>query len=329
MIMNRSRCKNAYFKNKTVANWEKYGKLRKECIRVRKNVKREYFENLNINFVDENKTFWKTVRPYFSNKNLKNSKIVLVENNEIVTDNRKNAEIMNNYFVNITQNWNIPESILGKMPRNTDVECLDPIDQILLNYCKQPSILTIKVFVKPTETFSFNKADEKEIEKEILELSSKQSAGADAIPPKVIKDSVSVLKSPLTQLLNTSVGENHFPSDLKYANIAPLYKKDDNTDNTNYRPISILPSISKIFERLMFKEITTYVSNLFSPYLCGFRKGYNAQHVLLRLKHKRNKCLDKKECVGLFMMDLSKAFDCIPHELMIATLHAYGFEKNA
>ena len=59
--------------------------------------KREYFENLDINFVNENKTFWRTVKPYFSNKNLKNSKIILVENNEIITDNRKNAEIMNNY----------------------------------------------------------------------------------------------------------------------------------------------------------------------------------------------------------------------------------------
>ena len=76
---------------------------------------------------------------------------------------------------------------------------------------------------------------------EILELSSKKSAGPDAIPPKVIKDSVSVLKSPLTQLFYTSVEEIHFPSDLKYANIAPLYKKDDNTDKTNYRPIIIPP----------------------------------------------------------------------------------------
>ena len=133
-----------------------------------------------------------------------------------------------------------------------------------------------------------------------MELSSNKSAGPDAIPPIVIKDSVNVLKSPLTQHFNTSVEEKHFPSDLKYANIAPHYKKDDNTDKSNYRPISILPSISKIFERLMFKQITTYVSNLLSPYLC----------------------------VGLFMMDLSKAFDCIPHELMIAKLHAYGFGKK-
>ena len=133
---------------------------------------------------------------------MKNSKIVLVENNEIITNNKKNAEIMNNHFVNITQNLNIPESILEKIPRNTDVECLDPIDQILLNYCKHPSILKIKVFIKPIDTFSSNKADEKEIEKEILELSSNKSAGPDAIPPRVNKDSVSV---PLTQLFNTYV----------------------------------------------------------------------------------------------------------------------------
>ena len=68
---------------------------------------------------------------------------------------------------------------------------------------------------------------------------------------------------------------------------------------------------------------------LLSPYLCGFRKGYNTQHALLRLQNNLNKCLDKKEKVGLFMMDLSKAFDCIPHELMIAKLSAYGIDNTS
>ena len=103
LIMNRSRCKNAYFKNKTVENWEKYRKLRNECVNLTKKVKRNYFENLNINSVNDNKTFWKTVKPFFTDKNKKNGKIILVENNEIIIDNKKNAEIMNEYFVNITK----------------------------------------------------------------------------------------------------------------------------------------------------------------------------------------------------------------------------------
>ena len=79
----------------------------------------------------------------------------------------------------------------------------------------------------------------------------------------------------------------------------------------------------------MFQQVTSFVTNFLSPYLCGFRKGYNAQHALLRLKNHLNKSLDKREKVGLFMMDLSKAFDCIPHDLLIAKLCSYGFDKNS
>ena len=77
----------------------------------------------------------------------------------------------------------------------------------------------------------------------------------------------------------------------------------------------------------MFQQIATYTSNILSSHLCGFRKGYSTQHVLMRLKNNLNKSLDKKEKVGLLLMDLSKAFDCIPHELLIAKLNAYGFSK--
>ena len=78
-----------------------------------------------------------------------------------------------------------------------------------------------------------------------------------------------------------------FPHNLKFANVTPLFKKDDDTDKANYRPVSVLPS-TKLFERLMFKQIT-FVVNIISQYLCGFRKGYNKQHILLRQLDKLNK----------------------------------------
>ena len=159
--------------------------------------------------------------------------------------------------------------------------------------------------------FSFINANETQIEFEINELNSKKAPGVDNIPANIIKESIDILKPTLTKLFNYSVETQQFPNDLKYANVIPLFKKNENIDKTNYRPISILPSVSKIFERLMFKQITAFVENKISPYLCGFRKGYNTQHALLRLVDQINKSLDKKEKVGMLMMDLSKAFDSI------------------
>ena len=325
--MHRSRCKNTFFKHKTVENWEKYRKLRNECVKLTKKVKKEYFENLNINLIKDNKSFWRTIKPNFSEKNKNVEKIILVENNEIITDNKLNSEIMNEYFVNITQNMGIPK--FNEEPLTPSDEFIDPVDEIIYKFSKHPSIIKINNIVENTQTFSFNEIDQVAMEKEILLLNSKKSAGPDAIPPKIIKECFSVLTNTLTNLFNTSVNQTFFPSDLKYANVSPLFKKGDSANKENYRPISILPSISKFFERLMFQQITTYVSNLLSPYLCGFRKGYNAQHALLRLKNQLNKSLDRKENIGLIMMDLSKAFDCIPHNLLIAKLYAYGFDKNS
>ena len=97
----------------------------------------------------------------------------------------------------------------------------------------------------------------------------------------------------------------------------------------NYRPISVLPPMSKIFEWLMFKQISSFIENKIAQYLCGFSIWYNTQHALLRLVDKLNRSIDKKEKVGLFMMTLSKAFDCISYELLIAKLDAYGFDTSS
>ena len=179
---------------------------------------------------------------------------------------------MNDYFVNITKNLDIPEIEIEQLPLNTDIVCIDPIDTILYNYKNHPSVLKIRENVTYTETFTFSQINEIQIKKEILELNPKKSAGFDLIPPNIIKDSVAVLTSPLTNLFNTSVIESLFPSDLKFANVTPLHKKDDTTNKENYRPISILPSISKIYERLMFQQITKYILDSLSPYLCSFRR---------------------------------------------------------
>ena len=85
---------------------------------------------------------------------------------------------------------------------------------------------------------------------------------------------------------------SEYPASLKYADITPIFKKDDKTDKTNYRPISILPNLSKIYERFMQNQMYPYLNQIFSKYQCGFRKGYNAQHCLMATIEKWRKFLD-------------------------------------
>ena len=100
---------------------------------------------------------------------------------------------------------------------------------------------------------------------------------------------------------------------MKNADVIPVHKKDDVTNVKNYRPVSVLPSTSKIFERLMQVQINTFITGQLSPYLCGYRKGFSAQHALISLVEKWKGTLDKQGYAGAVLMDLSKAFDCMNH----------------
>ena len=116
---------------------------------------------------------------------------------------------------------------------------------------------------------------------------------------------------------------------MKYADVAPAHKKDDETDKTNYRPIRILPNLTKVYERLMYNQISPYSDSVFSKFLCGFRKSFNAQHCLLKMVAKWSETLDKGAETGAVLTDLSKAFNSIDQNLLIAKLNAYGFEKRS
>ena len=120
-----------------------------------------------------------------------------------------------------------------------------------------------------------------------------------------------------------------FPHDLKLADVAPIYKKKSKASKDNYRPVSILSNISKVYERCIYDQIQTYFDKILSKYQCGFRKGYNSQHCLIALIEKWKKSVDNGGAFGALLTDLSKAFDCLSHELLIAKLHAYGFDKRS
>ena len=97
----------------------------------------------------------------------------------------------------------------------------------------------------------------------------------------------------------------------------------------NYRPISILSALSKIFERIIGEQINKFMAGMLFQLLSGLRQGYSTQHDLFRVVEKRKKHLDMIGIVGTIPMDLLEAYDCIPHDLLIAKLEAYGFNRKA
>ena len=115
-----------------------------------------------------------------------------------------------------------------------------------------------------------------------------------------------------------------FPNSLKQAQVIPIFKKKDPLDKQNYRPVSILPTISKLYERTIHDQLTEFFNNVFSPFLAAFKKGFGCQTTLLRLIEDWKTALDQHKSVAAILMDLSKAFDCLPHELLLAKFKAYG-----
>ena len=129
--------------------------------------------------------------------------------------------------------------------------------------------------------------------------------------------------------VNNCILEAEFPDNLKLTEIFPSFKKGDRLLKNNYRPVSILPTISKIYKKMLYKQMYEYFNKIFSKYLCGFRKGYSTQDCLLFMLVKIKHALDTGLHAGILLTDLSKAFDSLSHDLLIAKLYADGFSKNA
>ena len=129
---------------------------------------------------------------------------------------------------------------------------------------------------------------------------------------------------------NNPLFNKDFPNSLKKVDVKPVFKKDEKLLKNNYRSVSILPSAPKIYERCMYHQINDYFHLIFSKLQYGFWKRFNAQHCLLALVKKCYEALYKRDYAGILWTDLSKVFDCINHELLIAKLqHAYGFSLES
>ena len=330
-FMKRSSLKTKYLKNKTVHNRALFKKQRNHCTILKR-------EAINTKFVKateqlnkhDTKPIYKLLKPYMANKGaLSSDDIILFENGEFINDDPKLADIFVDFYTNIVQHTTgkPPKDISNSMSAGTSTDSI--IAHIIESYKNHPSVTKIREMsaIKP---FSFRKINIEEAKHVIRGLDPKKAIGFDTISAKILKDIGDILAEPVLIIFNMMIDEDVFPSQAKIGSILPFFKeKGERSEKANYRPLSVLSALSKIFERLIHNQLTLYCNDIFSPHISAYRKHHSTQHVLVRLIEEWRQGIDQNKHVGAILMDLSKAFDCIPHDLLIAKLDAYGFDKKS
>ena len=187
--------------------------------------------------VSDNKLFWKSVKPFFNDKGSNSSKITLVEENNIISDEEEIANIMNNYFINVTKTLNLKKQLgVG----SSGVNEFENHISIKMIHKKYPEILP--------ESFKFQLVSNNEVKKEIQNLDTKNPSTYGSIPATILKQCVNAYLPHLTNSINYSIQHSSFLQELKLSEVIPVYKKLDPLQKENYRPVSLLLHVSKVFE---------------------------------------------------------------------------------
>ena len=163
------------------------------------------------------------------------------------------------------------------------------------------------------------------------DLNLSEAAGIDNLSGKFLKDGADILVRPiLQQLCNLSIKLDSFPRSCKIAKVKPLFKKGSKTDPQNHRPISLLPILSKIIERIIHDQTQEFLgkNKILYRFQSGFRKNYSTNTCLGCLSDKITVGFQKGLFTGMILIDLQKAFDTIDHQILIKKMKYLGFSKN-
>ena len=322
-ISHRTKLRNRFLKIPTSENRNAYNKQRNKCVALLRKEKKNYYNNLNPGCLRDNKLFWKTMKPFFSEKSIITNKIVLVENENFLNDDKEIGETLNSFFSNAAKSLGLQDNYQIHITDDDNEDTA--ILKIIEGYKYHPSIILIKSHINIDEGFCFRDISATDMKCTIMCLNSSKSVSS-IIPPKVLKMNNDLCQKYIPAIYNNSLAAEMYPQRLKLADITPIHKNGDTSTKNNYRPVSILPTVSKIFEKHIFTQMYSYFSDKLSNQVCGFRKGFSPQYVLLSLLENFKRSLDKHNSCGALLTDLSKAFDCLSHNLIIAKLHAYGFD---
>lgn len=265
--------------------------------------KRNYFNNKIRNCDNVTRTAWQLVNSELGRgREYSLTKIVLKVGNKIVDDPNNVANTLNNYYADMVEKCIIPKLTKSRFCNSN---LMSPVSQ---------------------QKFQFRTISDKQLIEIIDSLKNKWSAGYDGIPTKILKDAKLLLLKPLLHVINACLISGIYPKELKKSKIIPIFKKGDTKEISNYRPISIQPSLSKVFEKCMLIQLVNYfeVHNFLDNEQHGFRQNKSTITAIISYIETIIDKLEKGEHVVTTFLDMSKAFDSVSHSLLIEKLNSYG-----
>ena len=290
---------------------DNHKEARNELQKLIRTKKKAYFESKLTENIGKLKESWNCLKSLDLKFESSISNINCLENDKTVNFDVKDiAKDFSVYFSNLAEN------LVSKLPKPSNKYVVLSVAQ----YCSHLR-LTKKFELLPTE--------KNYILKILRDINTSKAAGIDRLPGRFLKDGANVLAKPVTDICNLSISLNKFPSAFKLAKV--IFKKGRKTNVSNYRPIFLLPILSKVIEKVVPKQTTKFLNdnNIFYKYQSVFRNNHSTDLFLSFLNDKILKGFDNGVYTGMILIDLPKAFDMINHKILLYKLLPIGFSKNA
>ena len=299
-ILERERLHLISKKHPTDSNIQAYKDIKNRNLSNQRAAERNYYKNEYELHGNDMHGRWKVLKKVIGKEDNISSTSCneFIINNKLVTDGHIISNSFNEYFVNV-----------GRL-LSEDIDC----DTNPLHYVQNNLNSMCLHEITAAEVMT------------VISMLNNSAAGHDGVPAFIMKQCINEYITPLTHLINLSINEGIFPDELKIAKVIPIYKSDNQQSINNYRPISVLPFFSKIFERVIANHVTDFLeeSNILNDNQYGFRRNHSTSHAIICLVEKVAKALDQGKIVVGLMIDLKKAFDGICHKTLLKKLYAYG-----